>query len=195
MRYRPQLARHVTQFTGRHRHQRREDNTDMRSSAAIAVGVLATTALLGGSVAACGNKSSSPSSSSSKASSTTSASGGTSSGGSPTSGAASGGYANLLIKASDINIPGDTFTMQAPMENPGGSPGVAGQFSNQAGTRIIGDTIMILPDPAAATTSLEGGKGALGSSVVGDPQSVSVGTGGTLVSGNSPDGAKSVTVL
>jgi len=69
-------------------------------------------------------------------------------------------------------------------------------FSNGGGTREIGDTILVLPDAAAAATALEGAKAALGSSVVGStPAPASIGSDSVIVSGTSPDGAKAVTVL
>ena len=49
---------------------------------------------------------------------------------------------------------------------------------------------------AGATAALEAAKAALGGSVVGGtPAPIEVGSGGISVSGNSPDNAKSVTVV
>lgn len=79
--------------------------------------------------------------------------------------------------------------------NPGGQPGVSGGFTNAAGNRAIGDTIMILPDAAAAATALDGAKSALGSNVTGAPQPASVGSNGIVASGPSPDNSKFVAVL
>ena len=104
-------------------------------------------------------------------------------------------YTGLLIRETDISAGGEPFIAMAPTPNPNGQPGVAGEFRNQSGTRVIGDTILILPDASAAATALENAKGALGSTVTGTPQPAAVGTGGTIVSGTSPDGAKAVTVL
>ena len=105
-------------------------------------------------------------------------------------------YTGLLIKPTDITAPTDTFTSQPPTQNPNGKPGVAVVFANQNGTHQIGDTILILPDPASAAGALEAAKAALGNSVTGGtPQPAPVGTGGTMVAGNSPDGTKSVAVL
>lgn len=150
--------------------------------AALAVGAAATllTAGCGGS-----STSSSPASSSSAASSRTSS-----------TAAASTDYAKLLIAASDIVAPGDTFTAQEPTMNPSGAPGVATVFSNGGDTREIGDTILVLPDAAGAATALKGATAALGTSVVGGtPAPASVGSDSVMVSGASPDGAKAVTVL
>ena len=167
----------------------------MKPYSAIAVGLIAGTALLTVSLTACNSKSGSSSSSSSKSSSSTTSAASSSAASSP-GGTASGDYSSLLIKASDINAPGDTFTMQGPAPIPNNTPGVEAQFTNQAGTRVIGDTIAVLNSPSDATGSLEAAKTTLVANVVGGtPEASSVGTGGTVVSGKSPDGSKSVTVL
>jgi hypothetical protein len=154
-------------------------------------GLAATSMVMGVSVVGCsGNKSS-----------TTSASGpstpsGSNSATSSASSAATADYTALLIKASDITLPGDTFTAQPPIQNPNGQPGIAQMFSSQNDTRHIGDTILILPDPDQAVSELDQEKAALGDSVKGGtPAPAAVGTGGTTVSGTSPDGSKAVTVL
>ena len=106
-------------------------------------------------------------------------------------------YSNLLIKGSDINAP-EVFTASPPVQNPDGKPGVATTFSNPDGSHRIVDTILILPDPSAAASALESAKAALARSVVegnGAPAPAEAGSAGTTASGNSPDGAKSVTVL
>ncbi len=162
-------------------------NTTMKTAAALAVaaGVMAT--------AACGGSSGSGSSATS---STAAAASGTSASGSPTGSPAAPDHRALLIDAADIVIPGDTFTAQEPTKDPGGNPGAATVFSNAADTREVGDTILVLPDAAAAATALQGATGALGSSVVGGtPAPASIGTDSVIVSGTSPDQTKSVTVL
>ena len=105
-------------------------------------------------------------------------------------------YRRLLIEPGDINTGTDTFATRSLTTNPGGSDGVSALFVNQHDTRAIGDTIVVLPDSAAATTTLNSTVSALGTTVTGGrPQPWPVGTGGTVVSGTSPDGAKAVTVL
>jgi hypothetical protein len=104
-------------------------------------------------------------------------------------------YRRLLIEPGDINTGTDTFATRSSTTNPGGSDGVAALFVNQHDTRAIGDTILILPDSAAATTTLNTTVSAIGTITGGRPQPSPVGTGGTVVSGTSPDGAKAVTVL
>jgi hypothetical protein len=101
-----------------------------------------------------------------------------------------------LIEPGDINTGTDTFATRSSTTNPGGSDGVAALFVNQHDTRAIGDTIVVLPDSAAATTTLNTTVSAIGTIITGGrPQPSPVGTGGTVVSGTSPDGAKAVTVL
>jgi hypothetical protein len=154
-------------------------------------GLAATSMVVGVSVAGCaGNKSSTTSSSGSATSA------GSSSAASSSSSAAAADYTVLLIKASDIILPGDTFTGQPPIQNPNGQPGVAQIFSNQNDTRHVGVTILILPDPDQAVSELDQEKAALGDTVKGGtPAPAAVGTGGTMVSGTAPEGSKAVTVL
>jgi hypothetical protein len=165
----------------------------MKTPVIAVAGMTAATVLVGLSVTGCSSKSDKPAATSSSASATTKTSAGSEPSASET---ASGGYAKLLIKPEDIALPGDTFSVAPPTENPNGKAGVAAVFSNQGDTREIGDTILILPDSADAATALDGAKSSLGSAVSGgDPQPAAVGEGGTIVQGTSPDGSKSVTVL
>jgi hypothetical protein len=157
----------------------------------FAVAVLAAVSVIAATAIGCSNNKSSTTSSASAASSSSA----TPSSTSVSATAAPGDYSALLIQATDIDFPGETFTAMPATPNPNGQAGVSGGFTNAAGNRIIGDTILILPDASAAATALEGAKGALGSTVTGTPQAAPVGTGGTLVSGTSPDGSKAVTVL
>src|ERR1700681_482626 len=124
-------------------------------------GFAATSMVVGASVVGCAsNKSSTTSSSGSAASSASSAT-------SSSSSAHPADYTALLIKASDITLPGDTFTAQPPTQNPNGQPGAATVFSNQNDTRKIGDDILILPDPAQAVSALDEEKAAPGNTVTG----------------------------
>jgi hypothetical protein len=154
-------------------------------------GVAATSMVVGVSVVGCtSNKSSTTSSSGSAGSSASS------SAPSSASSAATADYTALLIKASDIMLPGDTFTAAPPIQNPNGQPGVAQMFSNHNDTRHIGDDILILPDADQAVSELDLEKGALGNTVTGGtPAPAAVGTAGTMISGTAADGSKAVTVL
>ena len=157
----------------------------------LVTGLAASSLLLGGAMAGCSsNKSSTPSSSSASSSKQATATSGTAS-----ASAEPSDYSTLLIKATDIVVPNDTFTAMPATPNPGGQPAVSGGFTNAAGNRVIGDTIMILPDASAAATALDGAKSSLSSNVTGAPQPASVGSNGMIVSGPSPDKSKAVTVL
>ena len=157
----------------------------MKANLATAVTAASVAVLL--TAVGCGSKSSdsSMSSSSSAAKST-----------STSTAAANQDYSGLLIAAEDIVAPGDTFTGQAPTVDPNGQPGVATVFSNAGDTREIGDTILVLPDAAAAGVALQGAQSALSGSVTGgEPQPAQVGTDSVMVAGTSPDGSKAVTVV
>lgn len=150
-----------------------------------------TSAVIATAVVGCGGSSTSTSSSSASKSSSSSSSSESSS-----TSAASADYGNLLIKGSDIELPGDTFTADPPTVNPNGKDGVATTFNNQTQTRAIGDTILVLPSAADANTALDGSLSSLSQSVAdGQPQSASVGGSGTMTQGLSPDGTKQVAVL
>jgi hypothetical protein len=99
-----------------------------------------------------------------------------------------------LINATDITAP-EEFTASPPVQNPDGQAGVSTSFSNSDGSHVITVTILILPDPAAAAGALDSSKAQLAGSLGRPPQPSDVGTGGTTVSGKSPDGSKSVTAL
>jgi hypothetical protein len=103
-------------------------------------------------------------------------------------------YTGLLIKTSDINAP-ENFTATPPINNPNGQPGVTTTFSNQDRTHVIVDSIQVFPDVAAAVGALESAKATTDGYVHGVPDPIAVGTGGTTISGPSPDGSKGVTVL
>jgi hypothetical protein len=156
-------------------------------------GLAASSMVVGVSLVGCASNKSSTTSSSGSGSATASAS---SSAASSASSAATADYTALLIKVSDITLPGDTFTAQPPIQNPNGQPGVAQMFSNQNDTRHVGDTVLILPDADQAVSELDEEKAALGDMVTGGtPAPSPVGTGGTMVSGTAPEGSKAVTVL
>jgi hypothetical protein len=165
----------------------------MRISPTVVTAAIAATTLAV-SVAGCGsNQSSAPAKSGSATSSaTTSSAAQTSSApAQPTD------YTGLLIQATDIDAPPPiSFTGSPPTNNPNGQPGVATTFSTQDGSRVIRDTIQVLADPTAATNALNAAKGTQGGAIK-DPatDAATVGTGGTTLSGNSPDGSKGVTIL
>ena len=148
------------------------------------------TIVVGTATSGCGNdhKTSSPSSSSTAAPSST---GSTTVTGPPP--AQPTDYSSLLIKPSDIG--GDLTTPQPPVLNPNNAPGVAQLFANADNSRRIGDTILIVADPAVAAAGVENTKANYGGKVSGTWQSVDVGSNGAMISGKSPDNSQAVTVL
>ena len=159
----------------------------MKKSMTAVAGVVGVTVLVGMSVSGCqsGSKQSGSGTSSSSASSSASSS----------VSAQPADYTALLIKDTDIKAP-EVFTASPPLQNPNGKAGVATSFSNPDSTHVIGDTILILPSASDAAGVLEAAKRALPDAVAhAAPEPVDIGTGGVTVSGNSPDGSKSVTVL
>src|ERR1700731_10930 len=118
-------------------------------------GLAATSMVVGVSLVGCaGNKSSTTSSSGSATSA------GSSSATPSSSSAPAADYTALLIKASDITLPGDTFTGQPPIQNHTAQPGAAQLFGNQNDTRHVGATILILHDPDQAVSALDEEKAA-----------------------------------
>jgi maltose-binding protein MalE len=160
----------------------------------MAVAGAAATAVLAVSVAGCGSNSTS-SSKSGSASATSATSSSTSSAPTSSAPAQPGEYGNLLMQASDINAP-VPFTASPPTDNPNGQPGVATTFKDEDGSHVIKVTIQVYADAAAATDALNAAKGQQGG-IIKDPttQPSNVGTGGTLLLGNTADRSKGVTIL
>jgi hypothetical protein len=108
---------------------------------------------------------------------------------------ASNNYSNLLVNPNNV---WDTTAYSAapPIQNPNGQTGIQDVYTHRDNTRKVTDTISVLADPPAATASLQKSQAGLGSRVAnGQTQPAPVGTGGTIVSGLSPDGSKAVSVL
>jgi hypothetical protein len=153
------------------------------------VSVTAATVLAGMVVPAC---SSTSTTTSSGAATSTSAGFATSAPAAPTD------YTTLLIQGSDVSTtPPNVFTpAEPPVQNPNGMPGAAVVFKNQDDSNRIGDTVLILTDAGAAANAMNGSVASLANTVTGgNPQPISVGNGGTMVPGTSPDESKAVTVL
>lgn len=105
-------------------------------------------------------------------------------------------YARLLIQDRDISAAGDTYTAQSPIIDPDGRPGAEVLLVNQNQTKAINVLLVGLPNPADGPSALSEAVANLAKTVTGSaPQPSPVGTGGTVVTGTSPDGTKSVTVL
>jgi hypothetical protein len=103
-------------------------------------------------------------------------------------------YSRLLITVRDLTTT-ENYTATTPTVPPGGQPGTTTTFSNRERTRVIVDSIQIFADPSAAGAALESAKASTDGYVHGVPEPAAVGTHGTTITGPSPDGTKSVTVL
>jgi len=165
----------------------------------ISAGLAASALVVGVTVTGCGSdKPSSPTSTTSSSASTTSTSSASASSAAsaPSSGAAQpSDYSNLLIKPTDIVVPGDTFTLTKTSTDPA-TPGVGGEFNNQNGSRKINVAIVVYPDAAAAARDNDSNGKNLDLFVKGPPATpADVGTGGVIVVGPSPDGSKAAAAL
>lgn len=161
--------------------------------ARIAAAGWAVVTVVGGTVlTGCSNdeKTSAPASSTTSSAATSSS--GTSTVTAPSAGQPTD-YSSLLIKPSDIG--GDFKSPQPPVLNPNNATGVAQLFANPDNSRRIGDTILIVADPAVAKAGIENTKANYAGKVSGTWQPVDVGSNGFMISGNSPDNSQAVTVL
>lgn len=159
----------------------------------VAAGLAASALVVGAATGCGGNKSSGPSSSTSSTTSSVTSTSAAATSSSPA--AQPSDYSNMLIKPTDIVVPGDSFTLSQtlPVPNPAGTEGV---FMNQGGTRKLDDTIYVYPDAAAASQALDqSAKGIQELSVKAAPAPADVGTGGQIAVGPSPDGAKSKAIV
>jgi hypothetical protein len=105
-------------------------------------------------------------------------------------------YTDLLITPDALGLPGEPYSAQVPTQNPQGVPGVSTLMVNQSDTRSVGDTIYLLPDPDAATMSLNGAKQSLDTVIAAPvPRPAPVGDTGTIATGDSLDGTKGMTVV
>jgi hypothetical protein len=164
----------------------------------VAAGLAASALVVGVAATGCGNdKSSSPSSTTSSPATTTSAASTSPSSAAPapTSGAAQpSDYSNLLIKPTDIVVPGDTFTLTKTGSDPS-TPGISGEFGNQNGSRTIKVLITVYPDAAAAARDNDSNAKNLDMFLKATPTPADVGTGGAIAVGPSPDGSKAAAVV
>ena len=159
----------------------------MRMSRTVIAGVAATAALAV-SVTGCSSNKAQPSKSGSATSATSPA---------PASSAPAqpNEYAKLLIQPSDINAP-VPFTAAPPTDNPNGQPGVATTFKDDDGSHAIKVTIQVYDDPDDATNALNTAKGQQGGVIKeSTTQPSTIGSGGTMLMGNTPDRSKGVVIL
>lgn len=104
-------------------------------------------------------------------------------------------YGTLPIHPNDVTDSA-AYSAAPPVPNPNGQPGIQTVYTHREGTRQITNTILVLADAPAATAALNASQADNANRVAnGKTQPAAVGTGGTIVSGTSPDGSKSVSVL
>jgi hypothetical protein len=138
----------------------------MKSCAHAALGVAATAAMLGAVIIGCGSSHDH----------------------------SSYDYSDLLLRGPIRLDPTHQFISGPVVHDPGGKPGVSTTFTSWDRTLVA--TIVVSPNASAASGALNQAKGDLPKTVTGaSAESVPVGSGGTVVSGRSPDGSKSVSVL
>jgi hypothetical protein len=109
--------------------------------------------------------------------------------------AAPGDFSTLPV---DPNLITDSlaYTAAPPVFNPNGQPGVESVYTHRDGSRQITTTVLVLPDTQAAAAALDGARAQLAGEVSnGKTQSADVGSNGTMLTGMSSDGSKSVTIL
>jgi hypothetical protein len=106
-----------------------------------------------------------------------------------------GDYGALPV---DPNVVTDStaYVAGAPTLNPNGQPGVEQVFTHRDSSRTITDTILVLSDPVAATAALAGATPAVVTTIPGGgSKQAPVGAGGSTITGASPDGTRSVTIV
>ncbi len=160
--------------------------------ARIAAGWAVVAVVVGTVVTGCSNDQNTSAPTSSTTSGATTSSSGSSTVTAPSPGQPAD-YSSLLIKPSDIG--GDFKSPQPPVLNPNNATGVAQLFANPDNSRRIGDTILIVADPAVAKAGIENTKANYAGKVSGTWQPVDIGSNGFMISGNSPDNSQAVTVL
>ena len=169
----------------------------------MAAGLGASILVVGVAVTGCGsNKSSSPSSTTTSSSTSNSSASPSSTAPTSSSGAAQpSDYSNLLIKPTDIVVPGDTFTLAStkPSTDPAGVTGTFASASVDVNgpSREIDVQIHVYPDATMAAQERDQIAPAIanpnmGFTLVGGTATpADVGTGGAMAMGTNSDGSKS----
>ena len=104
-------------------------------------------------------------------------------------------YTVLLMNPNEVTD-SMAYSVAAPVLNPNNQQGVSAVYSHRDGVRQISESVLALPDAAAATAAMNASQGEAENRMANEKtQPVQVGTGGTLLTGSSPDGSKSVSVL
>ncbi|WP_242638751.1 hypothetical protein [Mycolicibacterium sp. S2-37] len=104
-------------------------------------------------------------------------------------------WSTLPINPNEV-IDSTAFVAETPSLNPGGQPGVLAVFTHRDGTRTVSDSIAVLPTPQAATDAMNQERATQGGLIAAPVITPSpAGTGGSISSGKSPDGTRSLAVL
>ena len=103
-------------------------------------------------------------------------------------------YTVLLVNPNDVTD-SMAYSAAAPVQNPNNQQGVSAVYSHRDGRQIT-ETVLVLPDAAGAAAAMNAAQGDAANRIANEKtQPVQVGTGGTLLTGSSPDGSKSMSVL
>ena len=109
--------------------------------------------------------------------------------------AAAPDYSTLPVNP-NVSTDSTAYIPKPAVLDPDGQQGVQQEFDHRDGTRGITTTIRILSSPQDAAGALDSMRADLAPIVIGPAsQPVAVGTGGTMMTGKSPDGSQSVGVL
>ena len=104
-------------------------------------------------------------------------------------------YTVLLVNPNEVTD-STAYSAGAPVQNPNNQPGVEAVYTHRDGSRQVTETVWVLQDSAAATAALNAAQTDAAGQIANETtQPVTVGTGGTLLSGTSADGSKSISVL
>jgi hypothetical protein len=104
-------------------------------------------------------------------------------------------YTNLPVNPNDVTD-STAYVAGKPILNPDGQPGVEVVYTHRDSTRKITDTISVLPDALAASAMLAGNNPEVVTNIPGGgTQPAPVGVNGKIITGASPDGTRSVTVV
>jgi hypothetical protein len=113
----------------------------------------------------------------------------------PASAAPSVDVAQLAIQAGDIPLPGFSQQSLQPVTE-GPVTGLAAVFGTADGTRLLGETIVLLPDAEAARTAVQGAVSTTESQRPGSTTAtVPVGDLGMIITGYRVDGTESTMLL
>jgi hypothetical protein len=103
---------------------------------------------------------------------------------------------SAILVSPNVITDSTAYTAAPPTTNPNGQQGVTTVYTHRDSTRQITNTVLLLPDPEAATAAISEMQDSLGDRISdGTTQPAAVGNGGTVITGVSPDGTRSVSVL